>query len=80
MSVLDKSVTRAIAVIVAMPVLAELIWEVPAECILVDVSNSCFVIVGEDVVWLDPQDAADIGPAGHVAAVDEDDIVLVCLQ
>ena len=80
MSVLDKCITWTVTLIVTMLVVAEVVWEVPVKLFLVDICNDRMFIVSKDVIWSDPQDAADIGPAGHVAAVDEDDIVLVCLQ
>ena len=80
MSVYDKSFTWAITLIVAMPVVAEIIWEFPAKSFVVDLSNNMLVMVSKDVVWPDPQNATDIGPAGHVAAVDKYDVVLVRLQ
>ena len=66
-----------VALVISVPVVAEVVWIFPAEGIHVNFSNFFGVCIGEGVLWLDPENGSHVGPARHIAAVDEDDEVFI---
>ena len=51
------------ALLVVMVIVAEVVGVLPAEGLHVHVSDLFVVRISEDVLWLDPENAANVGPA-----------------